>query len=102
MRSVESRIARTLSAVALLSLPGCRQALDIPDDPKLVEPVEEGPWTCLGHPPPKKKSEADAALVRIKACNFVSPKCSEPVTNFTAKLCSKLDLKCTNPLQDSI
>jgi hypothetical protein len=84
--------------------------LDIPDDPQLVVTapekldghVEEGPWTCLDHPTTKKKADSDAAVVRIKACNFVSPKCSEPVTNFTAQLCGKLDLNCSNPIQDSI
>lgn len=111
MRSVDDRIARALGAVALLSLPGCKQALDIPDDPHLVVTApeqldanmeEQGPWTCLDKPPTVKKSQADAALVRVQACNFVSPKCAEPVANFTAKLCGKLDLKCANPLQASI
>jgi hypothetical protein len=108
MRSVEARIARTLSVVTLLSVAGCKQVLDIPDDPKLVRPraadaaADDGPWSCLGHAPPKVTSNADAALVRVQACNFVSPKCSEPVTGFTATLCGKLDTNCENPLQDSI
>jgi hypothetical protein len=114
MRSVNAGIARCLGAVALLSLAGCRQLLDIPGDPKLVVPdeadatsptdatVDKGPWSCLDHPPAKTTSKADAALVRVQACNFVSPKCSEPVTDFTAELCGKMDLDCTNPLQTSI
>jgi hypothetical protein len=111
MRSVNAGIARYLSVATLLSLTGCKQVLNLPDDPKLVAPdepdsspadAEAGPWSCLGKPPAKTSSKASAALVKVQACNFVSPKCSEPVTNFTAKLCGKLDLNCTNPLQDSI
>src|ERR1043165_6896740 len=109
MRSFDDRIARTLSAVALLSLAGCRQVLDVPSDPKLVAPLheedartDEGPWSCLDHPAQKATSKTDAALVKVQACNFVSPKCADPVTGFTVDLCSKLDLSCANPLQASI
>jgi len=102
MRGVDQRFARTLSVAALLALSGCKQVLDIPDDPQLVVQGAKGPWACLDEPPEETKSEADAALVRVQACNFVSPKCSEPVANFTAELCGKLDLKCANPLQESI
>ena len=100
---VNDRIARAFGAVALLSLSGCKQILDIPEDPQLVAPeVDEGPWACLDRPRAKITSTTDAALVRIQACNYVSPKCSEPVTDFTAELCGKLDLNCTNPLQGPI
>lgn len=102
MRSVEDRFARTLSVVALLSLAGCKQVLDIPDDPKLVGVVDEGPWSCLENPSEAEAAESDAALVRVQACNFVSPKCAEPVTGFTVSLCSKLDLSCNDPIQASL
>ena len=109
MRSLDDRIARALSAGALLSLAGCRQVLDVPSDPKLVAPLheqdartDETPWSCLDHPAQKTTSKTDAALVKVQACNFVSPKCSEPVTGFTVELCSKLDLSCDNPIQSSL
>jgi hypothetical protein len=102
MRSVDYRFARTLSVVAVLSLAGCKQVLDIPDDPKLVTEGDEGPWGCLGEPAAPETSQGDAALVRVQACNFVSPKCAEPVSGFTVSLCGKLDLGCTNPIQASI
>jgi hypothetical protein len=101
MLPVNVRIARALSAAALLSLPGCKQVLDIPDDPKLVE-VEKGPWSCLENPERAAEATSDAALVRVQACNFVSPKCAESVTGFTVDLCSKLDLSCDDPIQASL
>jgi len=102
MRGVDQRFARTVSVAALLALPGCKQVLDIPDDPQLVVQGASGPWGCLENPPEAEASKSDAALVRVQACNFVSPKCAEPVTGFTVDLCSKLDLSCSNPIQASL
>jgi hypothetical protein len=102
MSGVASRFARALSGALLLCLGGCKQILDVPDDPQLVGPKHEGPWWCLDEPAATTPSDSDAALVKVQACNFVSPKCAEPVTDFTADLCGKLDVKCANPLQTGI
>jgi hypothetical protein len=91
-------IATSLASAMLLSLAGCGEVLDIPDNPRLVPP-ERDPWRCLGKPTQTIPPEGDSATVRVQACNFVSTNCSQPMTGITAKVCDKLDLKCTSPIQ---
>ncbi len=113
MRAVKNRLARVVGqsgrspapahlavgVAALLSLVGCSEVLDIPDDPKLSR---RGPWWCLDNPPQAAAPRGDSAIVRIQACNFVSTNCSEPITGITAKLCDKKDVSCTNPIQPQV
>ena len=90
---------RALLIACLVSLPGCAQVLDIPDDPELVPEESGGPWGCLNRPnTPPGAPQADTALVRVQACNFVSNNCSEPATGITARLCDKKDVMCLTPI----
>ena len=84
------------STLALASLVGCSEVIDVPDDPRLVN---SGPWWCLDRPRESPAPAADTAVVRIQACNFVSTNCSEPIPGITARLCDKKDVTCASPIQ---
>jgi hypothetical protein len=90
--------ALTITSATLLSLTGCSEVLDIPDDPRLVG-GDPNPWSCLGKPPTSVAPDAESATVRVQACNFVSTNCSQVLTGLSARVCDKLDLTCSNPLQ---
>jgi hypothetical protein len=94
------KLARALLSAALLSSTACSEVLDIPDDPKLVDGTD--PWRCLGKPLPETVPERDTASVSVHACNFVSSNCSATATGFTANLCDKKDVNCTNPIATNI
>jgi len=79
-----------------LSLGGCAQVLDIPDDPEVV-----GRWRCLSEPPPTPVPSATTAQVRVQACDFMR-QCSVRVSDLTARLCLQLDPFCTNPIAEGI
>lgn len=84
----------SISAALLgLSLAGCAQVLDIPDDPEVV-----GPWRCLSEPPATPVPSATNAEVRVLACDFTD-QCSTRVQGLTARLCRQLDPNCNNPVQ---
>jgi hypothetical protein len=89
-------MARALASAAVLSLAGCGELLDVPDDPRLLQ---SAPWDCLGKPRGNVLPVTDSAIVRVQACNFVSSKCSQPMTGLTVRMCDKLDLACANPIQ---
>ena len=94
-------VARAFASVTLLSVAGCAEVLDIPDDPKLVF-QQRDPWRCLGNVPEPPAPETEMATVLVQACNFISTNCATPVTGLTARLCDKLDVSCTNPINDNI
>jgi len=96
VNAVDCGMVRLVGAVALTSLVGCSEVIDIPDDPRLVN---SGPWWCLDRPRETVAPKADTALVRIQACNFISTNCSETVTGLSASLCDKKDVTCANPIQ---
>jgi hypothetical protein len=89
---------RACALVALLSLSGCAEILDIPDNATLAL---QGPWRCLGHPEPAPIPSQGSATVRVEACDFIS-NCLQPVTGLTARLCAKRDVACTNPIRTDI
>jgi hypothetical protein len=98
MRASPHGLAHAAACIALLMLTACSEVLDIPDDPRLVDNDSE-PWSCLGSPPDNNAPEGDMATVRVQACNFVSSKCSQPMTGLTVKVCDRLDLSCATPRQ---
>jgi hypothetical protein len=74
---------------------GCAEVLDIPDDPALIA---RGPWSCLSEPMDRPAPPAPSAIVRVQACDFVSPACATPVTGLSARVCDKLDAFCAAPI----
>ena len=84
------------SALLGLSLAGCAEVLDIPDDPEVV-----GPWRCLSDPPPPPMPAATRADVTVLACNF-QDQCATRVSGLTARLCWQLDPNCNNPIEMGI
>jgi hypothetical protein len=87
--------ARLSPSLALLIAAGCAEVLDIPDAPELVE---QGAWSCLAEPMIRPAPLEPSALVRVQACDFVSPECATPVTGLSARVCEKFDTFCTNPI----
>jgi hypothetical protein len=82
----------------------CADLLDIAENPQLVPP---DPWLCKGGegsgdkmaPAPQTKA---TSVVRVHVCDLVTSNCSVPVKDVTAKLCNKLDVTCTKPIDASI
>lgn len=79
-----------------ISLTGCAQLLDIPDDPEVV-----GRWRCLSDPLPEPVALRSSARVSVQACNFME-QCASRVEGLTARLCLQLDAFCTNPIAQGI
>jgi hypothetical protein len=96
--SAKHALARASLLVAVLPLGACSEVLDIPGNPRVVGD-DSAPWSCLAKPPENLAPETDSATVRVQACNFVSSKCSQPMTGLTVKVCDKLDLTCASPRQ---
>jgi len=86
--------------VALPSLGGCAEILDIPQTDTL-ELAPSGPWRCLDEPTEPPAPRASSATVRFQACDFISG-CTVPVTGLRARLCDKLDVGCNSPRQVDI
>jgi hypothetical protein len=84
---------RSLLLVPIVT--GCAEVLDIPDAPELIDP---SPWSCLAEPMDRPVPPAPSAIMRVQACDFVSPECTTPVTGLTARVCAKLDGFCTDPI----
>jgi hypothetical protein len=78
---------------------GCAEVLDIPDAPTLIEP---SPWGCLSEPMLRPVAPAPSAIVRVQACDFVSPGCTTPVTGLSARVCAKLDAHCADPIAENL
>jgi hypothetical protein len=94
-----SHRARSLTALSLAigSLAGCAQVLDLPDT-NTLSLAPSGPWSCLDTPAPTPQPSAATATVRFQACDFIS-NCTMPVEGLTARLCDKLDVGCLSPRQ---
>lgn len=96
MKMLTSLQALMILAPLGLTLAGCAQVLDIPDDPTVV-----GPWRCLDEPAQSSVPLANMASVQVQACNFVD-NCTTAVSDLTARLCLQRDVGCTNPLAEGI
>lgn len=78
----------------------CAAIVDFPDAPELVtraELAEDAGWSCLARPPRARTPDAAVAHVRVQACDALRG-CLAPLTGLTARVCSKLDADCVNPL----
>jgi hypothetical protein len=83
----------SFSLAALASISACADVLDIAENPVLVPPDS---FTCkdgANSPSPMP----DNAVVRVRACDFISSNCSTPARGLTAKLCDKKDFPCEKP-----
>jgi len=81
--------------LALGSVTGCAQVLDLPDTGALSL-VPSGPWRCLDAPAEAPVPSTTMATVRFQACDFIS-NCTLPVRGLHARLCDKLDVGCLSP-----
>jgi hypothetical protein len=89
------------SLLALGSLAGCAQVLDLPDTGTLSL-APSGPWRCLEAPAQAPLTpRSSTATVRFQACDFIS-NCTLPVHGLHARLCDKLDVGCLSPRQFDI
>jgi hypothetical protein len=79
-------------------LSACADILDVPDQPVLVASQSAA---CVDAPAALRPAR-ETAYVRLRTCNFVSTNCVEPVTGLSAKLCNKLDVECSEPVQDPL
>ncbi len=95
-----NRVLRLVwGALALLPV-GCEPTLDLPSDP-FYEP-EDSPWGCLDQMTDSApRPEQATATARVYACDFIS-NCAFPVTGLSARVCSKRDVGCTNPIVDDV
>jgi len=93
MNEFKSSAKLTSRMLVLLTLAGCTEVLDIPDDPRVVA---SGPWRCLDQEPSAAPSDVAEAHVRVQACDFITD-CTTTVSGLTAKLCDKRDVGCNSP-----
>jgi hypothetical protein len=96
-----ARLARSLALpLALGSLAGCAQVLDLPDSSTLSL-APSGPWRCLDAPSAPAVPSSATATIRFQACDFLA-NCTLPVSGLHARLCDKLDVGCLSPRQPNI
>ena len=74
---------------------------DFPDDPQLID---ESPWRCVGDQAPLAAATGslavaggDTATVKVQICDALGD-CSLPLPGLSGKLCTRLDVGCTQPL----
>lgn len=76
----------------------CAEVVSFPEDPRLVE---SGPWRCLGAGAPIDLGAETTATVRMQLCDAFG-ECAVPLTGLSAKVCAKVDVGCTRPLDIDI
>lgn len=76
----------------------CAEVVSFPEEPRLVE---SGPWRCLGAQAPIDSGGRSTATVRMQVCDAFG-ECAVPLSGLSAKLCSKVDVGCTRPLDIAV